>query len=200
MNSNKNTKNENYAQRLLNLQDKEWKKKLKFLNPYKYHLSFICKGQTLEVGCGIGRVLNFIPNRSVGVDHNSNSIKICKSKNLKAYTSKDFFSKYTGNNTQYDTLLFSHVLEHMTLIDAQKLLETYLPFLKKNGKLILITPQEKGYDSDSTHIHYMNKEDLKKFAENNLIKESFTYSFPFPNIASKYFIYNENVFIGIKYS
>ena len=72
------------------------------------------------------------------------------------------------------------------------------PSLKRNGRLILITPQIKGYHSDSTHIHNMDKKSLEKLAYDNSIQKDFSYSFPFPSFAGKYFIYNENVFIGTK--
>lgn len=193
-----NTKNDIYAQRLINIQNKKWKKKLTFLNPYKYHLNFICKGKVLEIGCGIGRVLNFMPSRIVGIDHNIKAIEVCKEMKFSAFTTEEFFKTNTGHNSKYDTLLFSHILEHMSFKEANKILKEYLPFLKIGGNIILITPQQKGFNSDHTHIHPMNIYNLKKLAKNNDIKETFTYSFPLPKLFGKYFIYNENVFIGKK--
>ncbi|MEA3497577.1 MAG: class I SAM-dependent methyltransferase [Campylobacterota bacterium] len=193
-----NTKANSYAQRLVSLQNKTWKKRIKFLNPYRYHLSTICKGQVLEVGCGIGRVLDFIPQRSVGVDHNNKAVEICKSKGLNAFTSEEFLLEHVYKKESFDTLLFSHVLEHMSFEQAQELLNIYLPFLKKNGIVVLITPQLKGYQSDPTHIENMDIQTLQRLAKNLNIKEQDSYSFPFPSYFGKYFIYNENAFIGIK--
>lgn len=191
------TNNHEYAQRLLNLQNKNWKKASILFNPYKYHLAYISKGKTLEVGCGIGRVLSFLPGRSTGIDHNKKAIEICKEKDLNAFTSEDFLLN-KESNLKYDTLIFSHVLEHMSFQEADKILKEYLPFLKQNGRLILITPQIKGFNSDPSHVYFMKKNDLIKLAKNNYIEKKATYSFPFPDFFGKYFIYNENVFIGNK--
>lgn len=198
MNTEINTKESAYANRLVNLQNKNWKKRIKFLNPYRYHLSTICKGQVLEIGCGIGRVLDFIPQRSIGVDHNEKAVEICKAKGLNAFTSEEFLLENVYKKESFDTLLFSHVLEHMTFKEAQELLNIYLPFLKKGGIVILITPQLKGYESDPTHIENMDIQTLQRLAKTLLIQEKDNYSFPFPSYFGKYFIYNENVFIGIK--
>lgn len=50
----------------------------------------------------------------------------------------------------------AHVAEHMTLKQSVRLLIKYLPLVKNNGKLILITPQEAGYRSDDTHVEYID--------------------------------------------
>lgn len=198
MNQNLSTKKTSYAQRLNNLQNKGWKKKLQFLNPYRYHISMIAKGQVLEVGCGIGRVLSFIPNRSTGIDHNLKAIEFCQKNNLTALSTEDFFLKYSSKKELFDTLIFSHILEHMTFKEAFELVNTYLPYLKKKGRLILITPQIKGFHSDPTHIEHMDIQTLKSLANNLDIEEIHTYSFPFLSYFGKYFIYNENIFIGNK--
>ena len=47
-------------------------------------------GNTIDIGCGIGRVLAWLNKNSIGVDHNPTSIDICVSRNLKAYTKESF--------------------------------------------------------------------------------------------------------------
>jgi hypothetical protein len=54
-----------------------------------------------------------------------------------------------------------------------------------------ITPQERGYKSDSTHIHFTDFGDLKNLAERNGLTVVKSYSFPFPRSAGRAFVYNE---------
>ena len=197
-NLSRETSSDKYAQRLIDLQERNWKKKLSFLNPYRYHISKVCHGNVLEVGCGIGRVLEFIPNRSVGVDHNKKSISEAKAKGLNAYHSQDFLDGDLFEYESFDTLLFSHVLEHMSMEEAKDILSMYLPYLKNGGRVVLITPQEKGQKSDETHVTYMSQERLSTLALSVHLVKTSGYSFPFPSFFSSYFIYNEHVFIGVK--
>ena len=86
----------------------------------------------------------------------------------------------------------------MTELEVIELLKIYLPLLKSKGKIIIITPQEKGYNSDPTHNQFMNFETLQRIAEKlnlNFIKK---YSFPFPRIIGRFFRYNEFVFVAEK--
>ncbi len=198
INLNKDTSNNTYVDRLIKLQQKTWKKKLKFLNPYKYHISNICTGKVLEVGCGIGRVLDFLPLNSVGVDHNEKAVQECVLKGFNAFYSKDFLKSKVFKQEKFDTLLFSHVLEHMSIDEAREVLNLYLPYLKKGGKIVLITPQQKGQESDASHVTYMSQAKLYELALSVNVDKLKIYSFPFPYYFSTYFIYNENVYIGIK--
>jgi hypothetical protein len=76
------------------------------------------------------------------------------------------------------------------------LIRQYLPFLKPDGRIILITPQEVGFRSDSTHVEYMGLEKLQEIcAELQFVPER-AYSFPLPRIFGKLFIYNESVVVG----
>lgn len=184
-----------YTKRLVRLQSQGFKKNLWFLNPYLWHIRRIIDGKTLEVGCGIGRVLNFAPDKIVGVDHNQASIDMCKARGFEAYTTEDFLKAYKGKRV-FSTLLLSHLLEHMTKKQACDLLMTYKDYLQDNAKIIAITPQEKGYQSDSTHVEMMDFSKLREIYTSCGIKSLKHYSFPFPRFMGTKFIYNEFVMIG----
>ena len=187
------TTSKEYSNWLHQIQKSPLKLLLKKLNPYRIHLNRIVRGSTLEIGCGIGRVLGFLGKRAVGVDHNTHAINYCKQLGYNAYTVDSFFNGNHAQENLFDTILLSHVCEHMTVKESFKVINQYLYTLKKNGKLILITPQEKGYESDPSHIEYINFKKLEYLCKNLNMKIINKYSFPFPRSFGKFFIYNEFV-------
>jgi SAM-dependent methyltransferase len=192
------TKEIQYTQNLINKQYVWWKKLLDVQRPYRWNLRRLKLGYVLDVGCGIGRNLLHINGNGVGVDHNSYSVDVAKSIGLNAFTDDAFKASEFNQIESFDSLLLSHVAEHMTESEVIELLKFYLPLLKSKGKLVIITPQEKGYNSDPTHIQFMNFETLQRITEKlnlNFIKK---YSFPFPRIIGLFFKYNEFVFVAEK--
>lgn len=184
-----------YTERLMRLQSQPWKQKLGFANPYGIHIRNIVAGPTLEVGCGIGRVLNFAPQIMVGVDRNAESVQVCRRRGLQAYCPEEFFAHYRGR-APFRTLLLSHVVEHMTVDEAVGLVKMYKPFLTSDARLILITPQEKGFASDVTHVEFMDFAKLATICRETGFQVRNSYSFPFVRALGKAFIYNEFVTIG----
>jgi hypothetical protein len=77
--------------------------------------------------------------------------------------------------------------------DAVALLQTYLPLVRPNGKVVLITPQEKGYTTDSTHVRFCGYGEVAALADKVGLRLVRQYSFPFPRFAGKVFPYNEFV-------
>jgi 2-polyprenyl-3-methyl-5-hydroxy-6-metoxy-1,4-benzoquinol methylase len=185
------------------LQDKEtwWKKLLDVQRPYRANLRRLELGLVLEVGCGIGRNLKSLKTigvKAIGVDHNPHSVAEANLRGFSAITSDEFNAEYSQQTAVFDSLLISHVLEHMTKREAAELIRFYLPQLKKHGQIVIITPQEKGFSSDPTHVEFM---DFKKIAE--LMKEvelttCKEYSFPFPRFLGNVFTYNEFVVVAKK--
>ncbi|HEY7625699.1 MAG TPA: hypothetical protein VH761_01480, partial [Ilumatobacteraceae bacterium] len=57
-----------YAGRLQELSGRWWKRFLP--NPYRWNVRRLATGRVLDVGCGIGRCLDFVKPRGVGVDPN----------------------------------------------------------------------------------------------------------------------------------
>lgn len=192
------TKSELYTERLVTLEAVWWKKLIPVQLPYKLHLKALRLAWTLEIGCGIGRNMRHIGDKSVGVDHNAESIRLARSEGLQAFTSEDFKKSDFSNSEFFDSLLFAHILEHMTQDEAVELVKSYLRHLKQGGRAVVICPQEAGYRSDETHIEYMSLEKLKTILAKAGLKVQKAYSYPFPAFVGKFFTYNENVVIGIK--
>lgn len=188
------TSESDYAKRLSKLQQARWKRLLRVQAPYHFSLKRLRPGYFLDVGCGIGRSLDWFRHGNVGVDTNKTAIELCRARGLLAFTPEEFFvSEYSSSGPIFDSLLFSHVLEHMTESDAMALIGQYISLLKGDGQIIIITPQESGFKSDNTHINFTDFETISRILSNLNFHVRVARSFPFPRFAGKYFIYNEFV-------
>ena len=145
------TRDPEYAVRLATLESKGWKKLFDVQAPYRRNLRKLNLGRTLDVGCGLGRNLINLEN-GVGVDHNFEAVKIARSRGLTAYSTSEWGNSGAAIPGSFDSILLAHVLEHVSLQDSDEIIASYLPYLRTEGKLVLICPQEKGFPTDPTHI------------------------------------------------
>jgi len=194
----KPTNEENYTDGLLYRQSAWWKKFFNVQYPYKYNIQRLKPGFVLDIGCGIGRNLLHLNGNGVGVDHNPTSIKVSKSRGLKAYTVDDFLKSSYNRPETFDSILLAHVAEHMTGDDVTKLLKQYLHLLKNDGRIIVITPQEKGFKSDDTHVQFMDFVTVKNLLKQINVNITRQYSFPFPRIIGHFFKFNEFISVAKK--
>lgn len=202
-----NAADSGYADRLETLTQKKWKVLLDVQRPYRWNIKRLNPGKTLDIGCGVGRHLAHLPDGSVGLDFNEHSIAKAKSSGCEAYVPEDFFSeeKYRDKEPRFDSVLLSHVLEHLTLEESHTVISTYLPYLKKGGKVIAICPQEKGYATPprghargEDHVTFLDAEGIGKIMKNLGLGIKAAYSFPFPRRMGRIFRHNETVVVGEK--
>lgn len=186
-----------YAQRLETLEGKSWKRILDVQAPYRWNLRRLDLGMTLDVGCGLGRNLMNLEN-GVGVDHNSRSVSIARTRGLIAFNTEEWADCEFARASSFDSILLSHVLEHTESVLADEIIESYLPYLKPAGKLVLICPQEKGFPTDPTHIRWVDENALRETGARHGFNEIKNYSFPFLRKAGKLFTYNEFVYVGVR--
>ncbi|HEX2785073.1 MAG TPA: class I SAM-dependent methyltransferase, partial [Ilumatobacteraceae bacterium] len=81
-----------YTRRLQRLSGRRWKRLVP--NPYRWNIRRLATGRVLDVGCGIGRCLDFVRPRGVGVDPNETAITVCRENAHEAYTPADFATAY----------------------------------------------------------------------------------------------------------
>ena len=160
------TAGRDYADRLERLSSARWKQVLNVQAPYRADLRRLQLGATLDIGCGTGRNLVSLPKGSVGVDHNPFSIETARAQGAEAYTVEEFFADpalcVPG---RFDSALIAHVVEHLTPADARRrIVGSYLPFVRPGGRFVFITPQERGYASDATHITFTDLDGLESLA------------------------------------
>ena len=196
--STRSTEGSDYAERLVTLETARWKRVLDVQRPYRWNLSRLKLGRTLDVGCGIGRNLLNLDPSSVGVDHNATSVEVARKRGVTACTVDEFLAGPDAQPGAFDSMLVAHVVEHMPIEDARKVVGEYLPYLKPGGKVMFICPQEKGYTTDATHVSFTDAAALEALATSLGLSVSKSYSFPFPRIAGKVFAYNEFCVLATK--
>jgi SAM-dependent methyltransferase len=192
----KPTNEKNYTDGLLYRQSAWWKKFFNVQYPYKYNIQRLKPGFVLDIGCGIGRNLLHLNGNGIGVDHNPSSIEVSKSRGLKAYTVDDFLKSTYNKRETFDSILLAHVAEHMTGDDFITLLKQYIHLLKSDGRIIVITPQEKGFKSDDTHVQFMDFLTVKSLLKQIGFNTTRQYSFPFPRTIGHFFKFNEFVSVA----
>ena len=175
-------------------QEAWWKSFFGLRLPYILFLKLQNLGKTLEVGCGLGRNLRHLKPGSIGVDVIEECVSYCKDRGLDAVLYGDLFERHES----FDSILFSHVIEHLSIADAVGLLEKYVGYLKPGGKLLIIVPQLKGYLSDETHVEFYGVEKLEDLCRRAGLFRTRSGSFPFPKFFGNYFIYNETYFVAKK--
>jgi SAM-dependent methyltransferase len=187
-----------YTRRLVRLQTVWWKRVLDVQAPYRWNLRSLRPGLTLEIGCGIGRNLLHLRGQGVGIDTNPHSVRVARTLGLDAFTPDEFEASAFNRPGHFDSILLSHVAEHMMRAEAVALLRGHLRWLKPRGRLIIICPQERGYRSDATHVEFMDFTALAWIAAQLGFVAERAYSFPFPRPFGRWFLYNEFVFVGCR--
>lgn len=192
----KDTKGVDYAERLSRLSNAQWKKVIDVQRPYRWNLSRLKLGKTLDVGCGIGRNLGNLSKESIGVDHNKYAIKTAKESGYNAITVDEFKKSKAIKKDTFDSMLLAHVLEHMSTKQGKEIIKEYLPYVRE--KVVIICPQKKGFTTDDTHVNFLTHEDIEKILESCGLTIQKSYSFPFHKKVGDVFAYNETVVVATK--
>jgi SAM-dependent methyltransferase len=192
------TAGSDYTRRLADKGTVWWKRLLDVQAPYRWNLRRLQPGFTLDIGCGLGRNLIHLKGQAVGIDHNPYSVEVARSHGLQAFVPEEFEASGFYRAGRFDSFLLSHVAEHMTAAEAVNLLTGYLPLLKPQGRVILITPQESGYRSDPTHVQFLDFASLQNIACEAGLLPLREFSFPFPRPFGRLFKYNEFILVARK--
>ncbi len=190
------TKHEGYTRRLVSLEALWWKRFFNVQAPYRWNLRRLGLGRTLEVGCGIGRNLAHLGEQAVGIDHNAASVAIAKDRGLLAFTPDEFRTNDFSRPGAFDSLLLAHVIEHMSGDEAISVVSDHLRYVRRGGKLVLITPQEAGYRSDPSHVRFVDFAGLAALCVSVGTQVVRMFSFPFPRFFGRVFRYNEFVLVA----
>lgn len=178
-----------YVERLQGAQGRGWKRWVP--NPYRWRLRRVCPAPVLEVGCGIGRLLGYLDGAGVGIDTNAHAVAACRAAGFEAYTPAEFAASPAAATERYGSLLLAHVLEHVDEASAERLIADHLPYVRSGGRVVLVTPQERGYRSDPTHVRFVDAAALAERCRLLGLRVLRADSFPLPRAAGRWFVWNE---------
>lgn len=189
------TETTHYAHFLEHRQRQSWKQTFDVQAPYRWNIRRLSLGRVLDLGCGNGRNLEHLRGNGVGIDHNATFVASCRRRGLEVYPPTEF-AREASRLGQFDTLLLSHVAEHLERNDAESLVRVYRPYVRAGGRLAVITPQKRGHASDPTHVVYYNSAEHRRFFTALRASIDQHFSFPFPFWVGDAFTYNETISIG----
>lgn len=124
----------------------------------------LLEGQTIDFGCGTGELLRKLPPGSIGLEINPVTVEYCQSQELNVYLydpQKDEYRLSDFVPGQYESLILSHVLEHVK--QPVHVLHTLLQAAQRLGirRVVVIVPGKKGFAFDSTHRTYIDRSFFK---------------------------------------
>lgn len=125
----------------------------------------LLKGAGLDVGCGIGDMLEHRPN-TVGIDINPYNVAFCKKRGLVATVMQEDVLPY--DKETFDSVLLDNVLEHIT--DPTSLIAEIKRVLRPDGMLVIGVPGLKGQAADFDHKVYYSEIALEALAEKSGFK------------------------------
>lgn len=99
-------------------------------------------GPVLDVGCGRGIFLELLSTagiQAVGIDHSEEALAVCREKGF-TVEREDASTYLNQNEGKFGGIFCSHVIEHMGYEDAISFLELCHRALRRNGLLLLVTP------------------------------------------------------------
>ncbi|MAZ79973.1 MAG: hypothetical protein CMD72_04430 [Gammaproteobacteria bacterium] len=168
------------------LQNISWKGKL-YRNYFLYPLiEKWCKGEVLDLGCGVG---NFLKrnNNFVGVDVNNSCVDYCKALDLNARKMEIDILPFEANS--FDAVVLDNVLEHIE--EPTDLMNEISRVLNKDGRLIILVPGEKGFEQDDDHKKFYNFSSLSDLSKrhNFLIEKNSSVPLPFTSKILSFFCY-----------
>lgn len=114
----------------------------------KYYHEILPKNKEaliLDIGCGLGQTLELITKlgykNTFGIDIDERAIEVCRDRNLNVSRILDLKEFCKNENTKFDFIIMSHVLEH---IPKDEIVNT-LRYIRENliasgGELVLFVP------------------------------------------------------------
>jgi hypothetical protein len=186
-----------YAEDYLNYQtNRSWLRKT-IRKIYLWQVRRHVIGNAIDFGCGVGEHLTTFSKNSLGLEINEATVKYCQHNGLNVQLYRPDEDNYELKNIpagKYQTLVISHVLEH--LLNPDEMLKKLAGSCQRIGvKRIFITvPCEVGFAHDKTHVTFINKKFIKENGLENFAgykKMKWGY-FPFNfQFVGKLFVYNE---------
>ncbi len=104
------------------------------------------RGLTLDIGCGIGDMLDFKPD-TIGTDINEHNIRHCIERGLNAKVMA--LNVLPFANGEFDSVLLDNVIEHIS--DPIPLLNEVGRVLKNHGVVLVGVPGIRGWKCDPDH-------------------------------------------------
>ncbi|MGE5327958.1 MAG: class I SAM-dependent methyltransferase [Deltaproteobacteria bacterium] len=165
-----------------NLETKEgyWEKSEKYiLGKVKRHIkeNLTEEGaEMLDAGCGFGRLIPILQpffSKVIALEPDkkrlSEACSLVKKMNMNNVEFINGFIEEYNFDKQFDAILCSHVVQHISLSSTERVFNRFGELLKLNGLLIIMTCLSKGKEDKYAKSYILNE----KHIEERISKESF---------------------------
>jgi 2-polyprenyl-3-methyl-5-hydroxy-6-metoxy-1,4-benzoquinol methylase len=109
-----------------------------------FHLPEDKSAAILDIACGTGHFLHFAQKRGYvnasGIDLGKDQLEVARKLGVRNVQEGNLFDFLSTRKGQYDMILASHIIEHLTKDEAVAALDLIHAALKPNGKVIILTP------------------------------------------------------------
>ncbi|MGM0600241.1 MAG: methyltransferase domain-containing protein [Candidatus Rifleibacteriota bacterium] len=132
---------------------------------YLNKIASYCLGNSVDIGCGNGTLLQILDKNSVGFEVNKEAVEFCRRKKLIVFEIPEKNPWKTIRNhlpRNCQTIIMNHVLEHIE--NPAIYFNQLLSFAVNEGikRIVLVSPGKKGFLSDKTHISFITSNWFKK--------------------------------------
>jgi SAM-dependent methyltransferase len=164
---------------------------------YLQDIQKYCLGKTIDFGCGVGELLQLLPEGSIGYEINPLAVDYCKSRGLQVFLydpENDNYKLQGLPMDQYESFTMNHVLEHTE--NTIEVIKNLFTTCHRIGikRIVFTVPGIKGFHSDKTHRTFI---DMHFFKTNGLLDNEFYrlkkkkyFPFNYKGI-STFFVHNE---------
>ncbi len=97
----------------------------------------------LDVGCGVGFLMSYAPDRIIGIDINPNNVAFCKSNGYQAFVGDALNLNFPDNS--FDGVHSSHVMHVFTPGQAIIFIKEMCRVCKPGGKIVVTTKHDHQY-------------------------------------------------------
>ena len=128
--------------------------------------------RVLDVGCGEGQFLEAATAQGIsalGVDSDTRMVSVSRQKGLEV-VEDDLFHYLAGHKEQFDGVFCSNLIEHLTVQDALRFLQSAFQVLRPGGTLLVATPNPESlivhlyeFWRDMTHVRLYSRPLLEFF-------------------------------------
>ena len=133
----------------------------------------LCKGEILDLGCGMGHYSNYMFNKGfkvVGIDFSAEMIKIAKKLNSQIeFIEHDICDLSIIENKTFDGVVIAYVLQHLSKVEVLNLFADLNKHTNQHSKLLLFLRQGNGIVTEEEPMNPKFKYIINEYSKDEIV-------------------------------